>query len=85
MRLYKQDPEKARECLTKYSHDMANGAVEAYWKLAEDLWSKYTNYFETVAAQCLVGRWPADYTSVRSPQRCSRPCGRGPGLPARAA
>ena len=44
-RVYKQDPQKAREMLTKYSTDMANGAVDAYWKLAEDLWSKYTNYF----------------------------------------
>jgi dipeptidase len=44
--LYKQDPAKARAFLTKYSHDVANGAVDAYWKLAEDLWSKYTNYFE---------------------------------------
>jgi len=45
VRLYKQDPAKAREALTKYSHDIANGAVDAYWKLAEDLWTKYTNYF----------------------------------------
>ena len=43
--LYKQDPARARAYLTKYSHDMANGAVDAYWKLAEDLWSKYTNLF----------------------------------------
>jgi dipeptidase len=43
--LYKQDPARAREFLTKYSHTIANGAVDAYWKLADDLWSKYTNYF----------------------------------------
>jgi dipeptidase len=43
--LYKQDPAKARAYLTKYSQDAANGAVDAYWKLAEDLWSKYTNLF----------------------------------------
>jgi dipeptidase len=43
--LYKQDPAKARVFLTKYSHDVANGSVDAYWKLAEDLWSKYTNLF----------------------------------------
>ena len=36
---------RRREFLTKYSNDMANGAVDAYWKLAEDLWTKYTNYF----------------------------------------
>jgi dipeptidase len=43
--LYKQDPQKAREYLTRYSHKVADEAVEAYWKLADDLWSKYTNYF----------------------------------------
>ncbi|HNV03359.1 MAG TPA: C69 family dipeptidase [Vicinamibacterales bacterium] len=43
--LYQQDPAKARVFLTKYSHEVANGAVDAYWKLAEDLWSKYTNLF----------------------------------------
>jgi dipeptidase len=45
VRVHKQDPAKAREMLTKYSHDVANGAVDAYWKLVEDLWSKYTNSF----------------------------------------
>jgi len=43
--LHAQDPAKARAFLTKYSHDVANGAVDAYWKLAEDLWGKYTNVF----------------------------------------
>ncbi len=46
LRLLKQDPQKAREFLTKYSLDLANGTVDAYWKLAEDLWSKYTNYLD---------------------------------------
>jgi len=44
-RLLKTDPAKAREYLTKYSHGLANDAVAAYWKLADTLWSKYTNYF----------------------------------------
>jgi L-alanine-DL-glutamate epimerase-like enolase superfamily enzyme len=43
--LFKQDPQKAREFLTKYCHGIANGAVDAYWKLADDLWTKYTNAF----------------------------------------
>jgi len=43
--LYKKDPKKARDLLTKYSHDLANGAVAAYWKLADDLWLKYSGYF----------------------------------------
>ncbi len=46
LRLYKQNPQQAREYLTKYSHGIANGAVDAYWKLADDLWGKYTNYFD---------------------------------------
>jgi len=43
--MYKKDPEKAIEILTKYSVDLANGAVEKYWQLGDDLWSKYTRYF----------------------------------------
>lgn len=43
--LFKKDPKKAKEFLTKYSHDVANKAVDAYWKLGDDLWSKYTNRF----------------------------------------
>jgi len=43
--LYKQDPEKVREFLTKYCHDIANMSVKAYWKLGDDLWGTYTRYF----------------------------------------
>ena len=45
VRLFKQDPEKARTYLTEYSHKVADAAVEAYWKLGDDLWGKYTRYF----------------------------------------
>ena len=44
-RLFKENPGKAREFLTKYCQQIADQAVDAYWKLAEDLWSKYTNIF----------------------------------------
>ncbi len=44
-RLYAQDPQKAKEYLTKYSNGVADASVASYWKLAEDLWTKYTNYF----------------------------------------
>jgi len=44
-KLLTQDPEKAREFLTDYCHRLADGAVEAYWKLGDDLWGKYTRYF----------------------------------------
>jgi dipeptidase len=45
LRLYKQNPKKAREFLTKYCHDIANKAVKAYWTLGDDLWGRYTQYF----------------------------------------
>jgi len=43
--LYKKDPKKAREIITKYSLQQAEGAVAAYWKLADDLWTKYSGAF----------------------------------------
>jgi dipeptidase len=43
--VYKKDPRKAREMLTKYSHDRAGKAVAAYWKLGDDLWLKYSGQF----------------------------------------
>ena len=43
--LFKNDPKKAREFLTKYCLNLANKTVNSYWKLGDDLWSKYTNRF----------------------------------------
>jgi dipeptidase len=43
--LYKKDPRRAREFLTRYCVGQAEAAVAAYWKLAEDLWLKYSNRF----------------------------------------
>jgi dipeptidase len=45
LRLYKENPEKAKEFLTKYCNELANKAVEAYWKLGDELWAKYTYKF----------------------------------------
>ena len=45
LRLYKKNPKKAREFLTRYCHDIANKAVKAYWKLGDELWGRYTRYF----------------------------------------
>jgi dipeptidase len=45
VRLHNTDPAKAEEFLTNYCHEIADKAVAAYWKLAEDLWSKYNNLF----------------------------------------
>jgi dipeptidase len=43
--LWKQDPGKARELLTKYCLDQADQAVAAYWKLADTLWVKSSGDF----------------------------------------
>jgi dipeptidase len=45
LRLYRSDPAKAEEFLTKYCQKIANKAVDDYWKLGELLWSKYNNLF----------------------------------------
>ncbi|MFA6127836.1 MAG: C69 family dipeptidase [Bacteroidales bacterium] len=45
LKLFNTDPEKAKAILTKYSVEMANSSVARYWKLAEELWGKYTNSF----------------------------------------
>ncbi len=43
--LYKKDPKKATAVLTKYCLDQADQAVAAYWKLADELWVKYSGSF----------------------------------------
>ncbi len=43
--LYKKNPKKARKFLTRYCSDFLNKIVKAYWKLGDDLWSKYTGKF----------------------------------------
>ena len=43
--VYKDDPAKAKEMLTHYSVEMANAAVDRYWKLVDELWGKYNNSF----------------------------------------
>ena len=45
LRLFQKSPKKARKFLTKYCQDMANQAVDRYWLLGDELWSKYTNKF----------------------------------------
>ena len=45
VRLYKENPEKAREFLTKYSLDIANKAVDRYWELGDELWTRYNRNF----------------------------------------
>ena len=43
--LYKTDPVRAKRQLTEYSHKIADNAVDRYWKLNDELWTKYTYKF----------------------------------------
>ncbi|HOW86753.1 MAG TPA: C69 family dipeptidase [Candidatus Aminicenantes bacterium] len=45
LELYKKDPKRFRERLTSYCHSLATQAVQAYWKLGDDLWLKYSGNF----------------------------------------
>lgn len=45
LELYKKDKSKVKKMLTDYSVKTAEDAVNRYWNLAEELWSKYTNKF----------------------------------------
>lgn len=45
LELYRKDPKRFRERLTSYCHGLASQAVQAYWKLGDDLWLKYSSYF----------------------------------------
>jgi len=45
LKLYKENPKKAEKFITEYVHKIANKAVADYWKLGDDLWSKYNNRF----------------------------------------
>ncbi len=45
VKLYKKSPKKARKFLDKYVNDLLIKAERAYWKLGDDLWSKYTGKF----------------------------------------
>jgi hypothetical protein len=43
--LFQSDPARAEAFLTEYSHGLANGAVERYWKLGDELWVRFNNAF----------------------------------------
>jgi len=43
VKLFKTDPAKMKELLTHYCNDLATSATDRYWKLGEELWTKYTN------------------------------------------
>lgn len=42
---FKEDPQKAIRFLNDYSNDFCRQVEKAYWKLGDDLWSKYTGKF----------------------------------------
>ncbi len=43
--LFRTDPAGAEAFLTRYSHGLANAAVERYWKLGDELWVRFNNAF----------------------------------------
>jgi dipeptidase len=43
--LYKENPKKVRELLTKYSIEWGDKVVERAWKLGDELWTKYDELF----------------------------------------
>lgn len=43
--LYKKKPKKAGQFLNQYTNDWLIKIEKAYWKLGDDLWSKYTGKF----------------------------------------
>lgn len=45
LRLLEEDPQKAIDYLTSYSNEFAEKVVEAYWKLGDDLWTKWDEKF----------------------------------------
>jgi dipeptidase len=45
LRLYKSDPARVSAFLTRYCLEIAGKAVDAYWKLGDDFWSRYNNVF----------------------------------------
>jgi dipeptidase len=45
LKLWKTDPRKAREYLTKNCLEKAENAVKEYWELGDTLWAKYARYF----------------------------------------
>ncbi len=45
LKLYKKSPKKARKYLTDYTNKWMIKVEKAYWKLGDDLWSKYTGKF----------------------------------------
>jgi dipeptidase len=45
LKLYKKDPDKAREFLTRYSIKWGDKVVEKAWKLGDHLWTKYDELF----------------------------------------
>jgi dipeptidase len=45
LKLYKKSKKKARRFLTVYSNKWMNRLVDRYWRLGDELWSKYTGKF----------------------------------------
>ena len=45
LRLYGEDPARAEAFLTEYCHNLANRTVERYWRLGDELWTRFNREF----------------------------------------
>ena len=45
LRLYEEDPARAEAFLTEYSHGLAEAAVQRYWDLGDELWTRFNRVF----------------------------------------
>lgn len=43
--LYEEDPARAEAFLTRYTHELANATVERYWRLGDELWTRFNRLF----------------------------------------
>ena len=43
--LYEEDPARAEAFLTEYVHGLANATVERYWRLGDELWTRFNLLF----------------------------------------
>jgi len=43
--LYQEDPARAEAFLTRYTHELADATVERYWRLGDELWTRFNRLF----------------------------------------
>ncbi|RPJ78349.1 MAG: hypothetical protein EHM13_14760 [Acidobacteria bacterium] len=60
--LYKQNPDAARQYINEYSNREAQNAVDAWWRLADNLVVRYHDFGQNLPGQqCGTTVYPEDY------------------------